>query len=335
MIVTSKAILEPSLQAFKQGKPYAIGAYNVNNMEQMQGIMTAAQETKSPVIVQVSRGALKYAQDLYLANIIKAGAELNPEIPLAIHLDHGNSFETVKRAINLGFTSVMIDGSLMEDSKTPSTFEYNVKVTAEVVKYAHDLGVSVEGELGTLGGIEDGVGSGKTHLTDPDQAVEFVERTGVDALAISIGTSHGAYKFKSEPKLAFDIIEKIRQLLPDTYLVSHGSSSVPQELLDIVNKYGGSMATAQGVPISALQKAIACGMNKINVDTDIRLAATGAIRKFFVDEPKAFDPREYNTVARAAIAAEVKKRMEAFGTAGQSDKVPNWGLAEMKKQYNS
>ncbi len=335
MIVTSKAILEPSLQAFKQGKPYAIGAYNVNNMEQMQGIMTAAQETKSPVIVQVSRGALKYAQDLYLANIIKAGAELNPEIPLAIHLDHGNSFETVKRAINLGFTSVMIDGSLMEDSKTPSTFEYNVKVTAEVVKYAHDLGVSVEGELGTLGGIEDGVGSGQTHLTDPDQAVEFVERTGVDALAISIGTSHGAYKFKSEPKLAFDIIEKIRQLLPDTYLVSHGSSSVPQELLDIVNKYGGSMATAQGVPISALQKAIACGMNKINVDTDIRLAATGAIRKFFVDEPKAFDPREYNTVARAAIAAEVKKRMEAFGTAGQSDNVPNWGLAEMKKQYNS
>jgi fructose-bisphosphate aldolase class II len=174
----------------------------------------------------------------------------------------------------------MIDGSLMEDSKTPSTFEYNVKVTAEVVKYAHDLGISVEGELGTLGGIEDGVGSGQTHLTDPDQAVEFVERTGVDALAISIGTSHGAYKFKNEPKLAFDIIEKIREYLPDTYLVSHGSSSVPQELLDIVNKYGGSMETAKGVPISALQKAIACGMNKINVDTDIRLAATGAIRKF-------------------------------------------------------
>jgi fructose-bisphosphate aldolase class II len=335
MIVTSKAIMETSLQAFKKGTPFAIGAYNVNNMEQMQGIMTAAQETKSPVIVQVSRGALKYAQDLYLVNIIKAGAELNPEVPLAIHLDHGNSFETVKRAIDLGFTSVMIDGSLMEDSKTPSTFEYNVKVTAEVVKYAHDLGISVEGELGTLGGIEDGVGSGQTHLTDPDQAVEFVERTGVDALAISIGTSHGAYKFKNEPKLAFDIIEKIREYLPDTYLVSHGSSSVPQELLDIVNKYGGSMETAKGVPISALQKAIACGMNKINVDTDIRLAATGAIRKFFVDEPKAFDPREYNSVARAAIAAEVKKRMEAFGTVGQRDNVPNWGLAEMKKHYNS
>jgi fructose-bisphosphate aldolase class II len=304
-------------------------------MEQMQGIMMAAKETNSPVIVQVSRGALKYAQDLYLVNIIKAGAELNPEVPLAIHLDHGNSFETVKRAIDLGFTSVMIDGSLMEDSKTPSTFEYNVKVTAEVVKYAHDLGVSVEGELGTLGGIEDGVGSGQTHLTDPDQAVEFVERTGVDALAISIGTSHGAYKFKNEPKLAFDIIEKIRKYLPDTYLVAHGSSSVPQELLDIINQYGGDMETAKGVPLTALQKAIVCGINKINVDTDIRLAATGAIRQFFVENPKAFDPREYNTVARKAIAAEVKKRMEVFGTAGHRDEVPNWGLAEMKKQYNS
>lgn len=335
MIVTSKAILETSLQAYKQGKPFAIGAYNVNNMEQMQGIMMAAQESKSPVIVQVSRGALKYAQDLYLVNIIKAGAELNPEVPLAIHLDHGNSFETVKRAISLGFTSVMIDGSLMEDAKTPSTFEYNVKVTSEVVKYAHDLGVSVEGELGTLGGIEDGVGSGRTHLTDPDQAVEFVERTGVDALAISIGTSHGAYKFKGEPKLAFDIIEKIRKYLPNTYLVSHGSSSVPQELLAIVNKYGGDMPDAKGVPIEALQKAIACGINKINVDTDIRLAATGAIRKFFVENPRAFDPREYNKVAREAIAAEVKKRMEAFGTAGHSAEVPNWGLEEMKKQYKA
>ncbi len=335
MIVTSKAILETSLQAYKKGNPFAIGAFNVNNMEQMQGIMMAAKETKSPVIVQVSRGALKYAQDLYLVNIIKAGAELNPEVPLAIHLDHGNSFETVKRAIDLGFTSVMIDGSLMEDGKTPSTFEYNVKVTAEVVKYAHDLGVSVEGELGTLGGIEDGVGSGQTQLTDPDQAVEFVERTGVDALAISIGTSHGAYKFKGEPKLAFDIIEKIREKLPDLYLVAHGSSSVPQELLDIINQYGGDMETAKGVPITALQKAIACGINKINVDTDIRLAATGAIRKFLAENPKAFDPRQYNTVAREAIAAEVKKRMEAFGMAGHRDEVPNWGLAEMKKQYNS
>ena len=335
MIVSMKAILETSLKAYKEGKPFAVGAFNVNNMEQMQGIMMAAKETSAPVIVQVSRGALKYAQDLYLANIIKAGAELNPDVPLAIHLDHGNSFETVKRAINLGFTSVMIDGSLMEDGKTPSTFEYNVKVTAEVVKYAHDLGVTVEGELGTLGGIEDGVGSGRTVLTDPDQAVEFVERTGVDALAISIGTSHGAYKFKGEPKIAFDIIEETRKKLPNTYLVSHGSSSVPQELIDLINQYGGKMEAAKGVPIPALQKAIACGINKINVDTDTRLAATGAIRKFMVEHPAAFDPREYNTKAREAIAAEVKKRIEAFGAAGHAADVPNWGLEEMKKRYKS
>ncbi|NLM38210.1 MAG: ketose-bisphosphate aldolase [Firmicutes bacterium] len=335
MIVSMKAILETSLKAYKEGKPFAVGAFNVNNMEQMQGIMMAAKETSAPVIVQVSRGALKYAQDLYLANIIKAGAELNPDVPLAIHLDHGNSFETVKRAINLGFTSVMIDGSLMEDGKTPSTFEYNVKVTAEVVKYAHDLGVTVEGELGTLGGIEDGVGSGRTVLTNPDQAVEFVERTGVDALAISIGTSHGAYKFKGEPKIAFDIIEETRKKLPNTYLVSHGSSSVPQELIDLINQYGGKMEAAKGVPIPALQKAIACGINKINVDTDTRLAATGAIRKFMVEHPAAFDPREYNTKAREAIAAEVKKRIEAFGAAGHAADVPNWGLEEMKKRYKS
>ena len=210
-----------------------------------------------------------------------------------------------------------------------------MKVTSEVVKYAHDRGVSVEGELGTLGGIEDGVGSGKTVLTDPDQAVEFVERTGVDALAISIGTSHGAHKFKGEAKLAFDIIEEIRKKLPNTYLVSHGSSSVPQELVDIVNQYGGNLEAAKGVPIPALQKAIACGMNKINVDTDTRLAATGAIRKFFVENPAAFDPREYNSKAREAIAAEVKKRIEAFGAAGRAADVPNWGLEEMKKRYRS
>ncbi len=333
MLVTSKAILEASLEGYKKGKPFAVGAFNVNNMEQMQGIMMAAQETKSPVIVQVSRGALNYAQDLYLINIINAGAELAPEIPIAIHLDHGNNLETVKRAIDLGFTSVMIDGSLMEDSKTPSTFEYNVKVTAEVVKYAHDRGVSVEGELGTLGGIEDGVGSGKATLTDPDQAVEFVERTGVDSLAISIGTSHGAYKFKDEPKIAFDIIEKTRKALPNTYLVSHGSSSVPEELVDVINQYGGNMEKAKGVPLKALQKAVSLGINKINVDTDIRLAATAAVRQFLTENPEAFDPRAYLKASRAAIAAEVKKRMETFGTTGQNDSVPNWGLAEMKKKY--
>lgn len=262
MLVTSKAILEASLRAYKEGRPFGVGAYNVNNMEQMQGIIMAAQETKSPVIVQVSRGALKYAQDKYLINIIQAAVELAPEIPIAIHLDHGNNMDAVKRAIDLGFTSVMIDGSLMEDGKTPSDFEYNVKVTSEVVKYAHDRGVSVEGELGTLGGIEDGVGSGKTQLTDPDQAVEFVERTGVDALAISIGTSHGAYKFKGEPKIAFEIVEKTRKLLPNTYLVSHGSSSVPEEHLALINQYGGKMEAAKGVPLEALKKRLNLGLTK-------------------------------------------------------------------------
>jgi len=333
MLVTSKAILEASLNGFKESKPFAIGAYNVNNMEQMQGIMRAARETQSPVIAQVSRGALKYAEDVYLRNIIMAAVELNPEIPVALHLDHGNNLDTVKRAVGLGFTSVMIDGSLMEDAKTPSDFEYNVKVTGEVVKYAHDRGVSVEGEIGTLGGIEDGVGSGRAHLTVPEEALEFVEKTGVDALAISIGTSHGAYKFKGAAKLAYDVIEKCRKLMPDVYLVSHGSSSVPKELVDLINQYGGRMEHAAGVPLDALEKAINCGINKINVDTDIRLAATAATRKFLAENPGKFDQREYGGAAREAIAAEITKRMTAFNTAGHIKDVPNWGLMEMKAEY--
>jgi fructose-bisphosphate aldolase class II len=335
MLVTSKAILEASLQAYKAGKPFAVGAYNVNNMEQMQGILKAAKETQSPVIVQMSRGALKYAQDLYLRNIILAGAELNPEIPIAMHLDHGNSFETVKRAIALGFTSVMIDGSLMDDGKTPSTFEYNVKVTSEVVKYAHDHGVSVEGELGTLGGIEDGHGSGQTHLTNPEEAAEFVAKTGVDSLAISIGTSHGAQKFKGEPVLAFDIIEKVRKILPDVYLVSHGSSSVPKHLVETINQYGGNMEQTAGVPLDMLAKAITCGMNKINVDTDLRLAATACIRKYFAENPAKFDMRDYCGAAREALAEEVKVHMEAFKTVNHIKDVPNWDLAYMKAQYQA
>lgn len=333
MLVTSKAILEASLNGYRQGKPFAIGAYNVNNMEQMQGIAKAAKETQSPVIVQVSRGALKYAEDKYIRNIIMAAVELNPDIPIAMHLDHGNSFESVKRAISLGFTSVMIDGSLMEDSKTPSDFAYNVKITSEVVKYAHDFGVSVEGELGTLGGIEDGVGSGHTHLTDPDEAVEFVEKTGVDSLAISIGTSHGAYKFKGEAKIAYDVIEKCRKMLPNTYLVSHGSSSVPKELIDIINQYGGQMEHAAGVPLEALEKAIKCGINKINVDTDIRLAAAAATRKYLAENPSKFDQRDYAGAAREAVTQEIIKRMKAFNTVGHIADVPNWGLEEMKARY--
>lgn len=333
MLVTSKAILEASLQGYKNGQPFAVGAYNVNNMEQMQGIVKAARETNSPVIVQMSKGALKYAEDKYLRNIILAAVELNPDIPIAMHLDHGNSLETCKRAIELGFTSVMIDGSLMEDSKTPSTFEYNVKVTSEVVKYAHDRGVSVEGELGTLGGIEDGVGSGKEHLTDPDEAAEFVEQTGVDSLAISIGTSHGAHKFKGEAKIAFDIIEGVRKRLPNLYLVSHGSSSVPKELIDIINQYGGQLEHATGVPLDMLKKAISCGINKINVDTDLRLAATAATRKYLAENPTKFDQRDYAGAAREAVAQEVLTHMQAFETAGKAQDVPAWDLQTMLKKY--
>lgn len=333
MLVTSKAILEASLQGYKNGKPFAVGAYNVNNMEQAQGIMKAAKETLSPVILQMSRGALKYAEDKYLRNIIMAAAEVNPEIPIAMHLDHGNSMETVKRVIDLGFTSVMIDGSLMEDSKTPSTFEYNVKITSEVVKYAHDRGVSVEGELGTLGGFEDGVGSGKEHLTNPDEAVEFVEKTGVDALAISIGTSHGAHKFKGEAKIAYDIIEAIRKKLPDTYLVAHGSSSVPAELVEIINQYGGQMEHTAGVPMDMLLKATQYGINKINVDTDLRLAATAAARKFMAENPSKFDQRDWSGAAREGIYLEVLSHMKAFKTAGHAQEVPNWDLEYMKAQY--
>jgi fructose-bisphosphate aldolase class II len=333
MLVTMKAILESSLNAYKAGQPFAVGAYNVNNMEQMQGIMKAARETQSPVVVQVSRGALKYAEDKYLRNIMMAGVELNPEIPVAIHLDHGNNMESVKRAIALGFTSVMIDGSLLEDSKTPSDFEYNVRITSEVVKYAHDRGVTVEGEIGTLGGIEDGVGSGHTHLTNPEEAAEFVAKTGVDALAISIGTSHGAFKFKGEAKIAYDVIEGCRKLMPNVYLVSHGSSSVPKELIDIINQYGGKMEHAAGMPLEALQKGIQYGMNKINVDTDIRLAATAATRKFLVENPSKFDQRDYAGAAREAVAQEIMVRMKAFHTAGHAKDVPNWGLEEMKAKY--
>ena len=335
MLLTMKAILTASLESFKAGKPFAVGAYNVNNMEQMQGIIKAAKETGSPVIVQVSRGALKYAEDKYLRNIVMAAVELNPDIPVALHLDHGNNMESIKKAIDLGFTSVMIDGSLLEDSKTASDFDYNVKITSEVVKYAHDRGVTVEGEIGTLGGIEDGVGSGHTHLTDPEEALEFVQKTGLDALAISIGTSHGAFKFKGDVKLAFDVISACRKLMPNVFLVSHGSSSVPVDLIDTINQYGGQMTHATGVPLESLEKAISYGMNKINVDTDIRLAATAATRKYLAENPTKFDQRDYAGAAREAVAQEIMKRMKAFKTGGHIKDVPNWGLEEMKKKYQA
>jgi fructose-bisphosphate aldolase class II len=328
-LVPMKQVLD---EAIKGG--YGVGAYNVNNMEQIQGIMRAASETKSPVIIQASRGALKYTNMVYIKHLAAAAVEDNPDIPIVLHLDHGNSLETCKEAIALGFTSVMIDGSLKEDSKTPTTFEENVSVTRSVVEYAHKFGVTVEGELGTLGGIEDGVGSGKVKLTDPDEAEKFVKLTGVDALALAIGTSHGAYKFKAEPKLAMDIIDEVVKRIPGVPLVMHGSSSVPQELIEIINKYGGKLEKTMGVPIESIKEAIKRGIRKINVDTDGRLAMTGAVRKYLSENPAAFDPRDYFGAAREAVYQTVKGKMIDFGTAGHAGDYELLTLEDMKAIYN-
>jgi len=320
------------LDAAKKGT-YAVGAFNVNNMEQIQAIMAAAREMKSPVIIQASRGALKYSNLIYLKHLMLAAVEENPDIPVAMHLDHGNSLDTVKMAIGLGFTSVMIDGSLKEDSKTPTTFEENLDITRRVIDYARPLGVTVEAELGTLGGIEDGVGSGTVNLTDPDQAEEFVAKTNVDALAVAIGTSHGAYKFKEEPKLALGLVKEINRRLPDTALVMHGSSSVPQELVDIVNRYGGRMPNARGVPMTAIRSVIPWGVRKVNVDTDGRIAITGAIRKVFAESPEKFDPRDYLKPARDALAALVAGKMRELGAAGHAGEIEQKSLEDMKAFY--
>lgn len=330
MLVPMRQLLE---EALKGG--YAVGAYNVNNMEQIQAIMAAARETRSPVVIQASRGALKYSNFVYLRHLMLAAVEENPDIPLAMHLDHGNSLDTCKTAIGIGFTSVMIDGSLREDSKTPTTFEENVAVTRSVVEYAHPLGVTVEGEIGTLGGIEDGVGSGQVHVTDPGQAVDFMKLTGVDALAVAIGTSHGAYKFKAEPKLALDVVKEIHRRMPAVALVMHGSSSVPAELVEIINRYGGKMPNAKGVPMSAIQSVIPLGVAKVNIDTDGRLAITGAIRKVFAETPEKFDPRDYLKPARDALTALVAKKMLELGTAGHAGDFAPKTLDDMKKYYTA
>jgi fructose-bisphosphate aldolase class II len=317
---------------------YGVGAFNVNNMEQIQAIMEAARATSSPVIIQASRGARSYTNDRFLYHLMMAATELYPEIPVALHQDHGNSPETCKSAIELGFTSVMMDGSLEEDGKTPSSFEYNVAVTREVVEAAHARGVTVEGELGTLGGIEDGVGSGEVHLTDPDQAVEFVAATGIDALAVAIGTSHGAYKFSRKPDgevLAMSLIEEIHQRLPETHLVMHGSSSVPRELVEEINRYGGQMKESWGVPVEEIQRGIQHGVRKINVDTDSRLAITGAIRKHLAEHPSDFDPRDYLKPARAAMQQVIEARMTAFGQAGHAGDYEPIPLGEMQERYRT
>jgi len=295
------------------------------------------------VIVQASRGARKYAEDIYLRNLMQAAAELNPNLPICMHLDHGNSAETCQSAIDLDFTSVMMDGSLTEDGKEPSTFEYNVDVTKKVVDAAHAVGVSVEGEIGALGGIEDGHGAGlseeeaQEHLTDPDQAEEFVKLTGVDALAVAIGTSHGAYKFKKKPTgevLKMELIEEIHKRLPNTHIVMHGSSSVPQELQDIINQYGGQMPQTYGVPVEEIQRGIQNGVRKINVDTDNRMAITGAIRKVFAETPEKFDPRDYLKPAREAMKEVCVARMVAFGQAGNAGKIKPCTCKEMIDFYS-
>lgn len=315
---------------------YGVGAFNVNNMEQIQAVFEAAQETRSPVIVQASRGAREYTNDRFLIHLMQAAAEVYPDVPVALHQDHGNSPETCFSAIEQGFTSVMMDGSLLEDGKTPSDFEYNVAVTREVVDRAHAAGVTVEGELGTLGGIEDGHGSGEVHLTDPDEAVEFVQRTGIDALAVAIGTSHGAYKFTSPPTgavLAMNLIQEIHEKLPSTHLVMHGSSSVPKSLVDEINEHGGEIRPTWGVPVEEIQLGIRHGVRKINVDTDARLAMTAAIRKVLAQHKDEYDPRAYLKPARAAMKAVYVERMTQFGQAGHAGDYDPKPLAEMRDLY--
>jgi len=318
---------------------YGVGAYNVNNMEQIQAILQAASETQSPVIIQASRGALEYTNLVYLKHLMMAAVEDNPGLPVALHLDHGPNLKTCQEAIGLGFTSVMIDGSIDYDAKTPDgkhparSFEDNIRVTKEVVDYAHARGVSVEGELGTLGGIEEDTHTDKVLLTEPDEVEEFVKRTGVDALALAIGTSHGAYKFKHEPVLALELISECRQRAPDTAFVMHGSSSVPKELVDEVNKYGGKLPGAMGVPMSSIQEAVKRGIQKINVDTDGRLVVTAAIRKVFALKPGEFDPRKYLGPARDALAQLIAAKMRDFGTAGHAKDYSSKTLEDMKTFY--
>ena len=329
---------------------YGVPAFNVNNLEQVRAIMEGAQETNSPVIVQASAGARKYAGQNFLRHLILAAVEEFPDIPLVMHQDHGASPAACQRSIQLGFSSVMMDGSLQEDQKTPASYGYNVEVTQRTVAMAHACGVSVEGELGCLGsletgtaGEEDGVGAEGTltHdmlLTDPEEAAAFVRATEVDALAIAIGTSHGAYKFSRPPTgdiLAIERIKAIHARIPNTHLVMHGSSSVPQELLAEIRQYGGDLAETYGVPISEIQEGIKYGVRKINIDTDLRLAATAAIRRHLAKHPAEFDPRKYLADSIKAMKVIVKSRYEAFGTAGHADKIKVLSLESMYERYDS
>lgn len=329
---------------------YGVPAFNVNNMEQLHSIMQAADATDSPVIAQASAGARSYAGAPFIRAMMEASREQWPHIPICIHQDHGASPGVCMASIQLGFTSVMMDGSLKEDMKTPASYEYNVEITKRTVEMAHPCGVSVEGELGCLGSLETGMmgeedGSGAEGkldhsmlLTDPDEAADFVKKTSVDALAIAIGTSHGAYKFTRPPTgdiLAIKRIKEIHARIPSTHLVMHGSSSVPQEWLTIINKYGGDMGQTYGVPLEEIREGIKHGVRKVNIDTDLRMASTGAIRKFLAENPKEFDPRKFLKASTAAMKDICKIRYEAFGTAGQASKLKPLSLEKMAKRYNA
>jgi len=327
---------------------YGVPAFNVNNLEQMRAIMEAAAETDSPVIVQASAGARKYAGAPFLRHLILAAIEEWPHIPVVMHQDHGSSAAVCQRSIQLGFSSVMMDGSLKEDMKTPASYEYNVDVTRRVVELAHSCGVSVEGELGCLGSLETGMageedGSGAEGkldhsqlLTDPDEAADFVKRTGVDALAIAIGTSHGAYKFTRPPTgdiLAISRIREIHKRIPNVHLVMHGSSSVPQEWLKIINSYGGDMGETYGVPVEEIVQGIKSGVRKINIDTDLRMSSTGAVRKYLAENKKEFDPRKWLAASTKGMKEICKARYEAFGCAGNASKIKVLSLEAMTTRY--
>jgi len=327
---------------------YGIPAFNVNNLEQVQAVMEAAKEVGAPVILQASAGARKYAGEAFIKHLIQAAIEAYPQIPLVMHQDHGQSPAICQGAIDLGFSSVMMDGSLKEDGKTPASFDYNVDVTRKVVQLAHKVGVTVEGELGCLGsletgmaGEEDGIGAEgvldhSALLTDPEEAAQFVKATQLDALAIAIGTSHGAYKFTRKPTgdiLSISRVKEIHARLPNTHLVMHGSSSVPQDLLEIIRKYGGNMKETYGVPVEEIQEAIKYGVRKINIDTDIRLAMTGAVRKFLAENPEKFDAREWLKPAREAAKQICKQRYIEFGCEGQGAKIKGDTLQVVAAKY--
>ncbi len=327
---------------------YGVPAFNINNMEQVLAIMEAAKATDAPVILQASRGARSYAGDIMITKLVEAAEAMYPNIPICLHQDHGNNGATCYSAMQAGFTSVMMDGSLEADAKTPASYEYNENITRTVTEVAHDIGVSVEGELGCLGSLETGEGekedghgfegklSQEMLLTDPDEAARFIKATKVDALAIAMGTSHGAYKFSRKPDgdiLAMDRVKEINKRIPDTHLVMHGSSSVPQELQDLINEYGGDMPQTYGVPLDEIVRGIKYGVRKVNIDTDCRMAITGTIRKIMACDKKQFDPRKYLGPSMAAMQELCVERYERFGTAGHAHKIKIIPLSEMAKRY--